>query len=141
MAAVAGFGGLPKRCSYNDNTVMRKTVGTGGLVHGTLGAQKTDGTIIAPASGAVPRGRVLVSDCVSALAGEYCDIEEGCFAYATHGTAITIADVGSIAYAYDNATVSISSSDGEPLGVIRDVDAEGVWVISGLGIGTLTGGV
>lgn len=122
-----------KRVSSADTTQRRKLVGTGGLIHGTIGCQAADGSIVAPGAGVIPRGRVLVANCVSAVAGEYCDLEEGLFCWNAHG-ALTIADVGKKAYAFDNDSVSVTDTDGELMGIIHDVDSDGVWVLSGLGV-------
>lgn len=56
-------------------------------------------------------------------------VERGCFSYANAGD-ITLANVGSPAYAVDDQTVSSSSNTNtrSQVGVIRDVDAQGVWV-------------
>lgn len=46
----------------------------------------------------------------------------------TNGESITLADIGATAYANDDQTVYKTSTGRSAVGVIRDVDASGVWV-------------
>jgi hypothetical protein len=53
-----------------------------------------------------------------------------CFANSASGDQITLSDVGSNCFAVDNQTVAKTngSSTRSVAGVIRDVDAQGVWI-------------
>ena len=56
-------------------------------------------------------------------------IERGCFAYANDGN-VTRAHIGDNAYAVDDQTVAPTDGTGtrSAVGIIRNVDADGVWV-------------
>lgn len=56
-------------------------------------------------------------------------VRRGCFRFANAGD-VTLANWGDPAYAVDDQTVSASSNTNtrSQVGVIRDVDAQGVWV-------------
>jgi hypothetical protein len=64
--------------------------------------------------------------------GQRCLVERGCwqFANSTAADAITAADIGQPCYAADDQTVArTSATNTRPkAGIIRDVDAFGVWV-------------
>lgn len=51
-----------------------------------------------------------------------------CFANGAAGSDFTAADRGAIAYSYDDATVAKSGTGASIMGVVEDVDTEGVWV-------------
>jgi hypothetical protein len=53
-------------------------------------------------------------------------VTRGCYRF-DNGGDITFADIGSPAYALDDSTVSVAGS-GKPAGIVRDVDAAGVWI-------------
>lgn len=64
--------------------------------------------------------------------GANCDVHEGCFLWA-NGESIVQSDVGSIAYAADDAGTVFTTSTGKSIaGAIKAVDSEGVWVVSSL---------
>lgn len=66
----------------------------------------------------------------SQLAGDkVVTVERGCFRFANAGD-VTLGQVGDPAYAVDDQTVSADSNTNtrSQVGVIRDVDAQGVWV-------------
>lgn len=54
-------------------------------------------------------------------------VRQGCFKF-VNGDAIAQADVGKIAYAVDDQTVAKGASGKSPVGVIVEVEADGVWV-------------
>jgi hypothetical protein len=116
------------------------------LIHGTIGGINASGLAAAPGAGVRPLGRVHCgSECaapgVQAVAGETVRIDMGVFQWEQGSNTFTIADVAArtIAYAEDNQSVSSLSNDGEALGTVVHVDAQGVWVLSGYGVGTLEG--
>lgn len=62
-------------------------------------------------------------------------VEAGTFRWANHGThTCTIADIGNTAYVVDDETVARTDGTGtrSAAGTIVDVDANGVWVRTGL---------
>lgn len=61
------------------------------------------------------------------LGGITGEIEFGCFKYA-NGDSIAQADVGKPAYAVDDQTVAKGASGKSRLGIIAQVDSDGVWV-------------
>lgn len=59
------------------------------------------------------------------------EVESGdtyCFRNGASGTDFTDADIGSLAYTYDDDTVVKSSTGASVVGVVEDVDQRGVWV-------------
>jgi hypothetical protein len=54
-------------------------------------------------------------------------VRQGCFKF-ENGDAIAQADVGKIAYAVDDQTIAKGASGKSPVGVIVQVEADGVWV-------------
>lgn len=54
-------------------------------------------------------------------------VQRGCFRF-VNGESITRASLGATAYANDDNTVYTTSTGRSAVGVIRDVDASGVWV-------------
>lgn len=66
-----------------------------------------------------------------------CEVEPGCFkwANATGGDAVGQAQVGGAVYGDDDQTVTKTSGGRSKVGIAYQVDDDGVWVISGLGLG------
>lgn len=54
-------------------------------------------------------------------------VKRGCFKF-TNGESITLANVGANAYLTDDQTVGITATGKSIAGVIRDVEADGVWI-------------
>ncbi len=91
------------------------------------------GTPGATATGLRGLGRVRRPLTSPATAGaESVDYERGCFRFANSASTdlITRADIGATAYVVDDQTVAKTdgSATRSPAGIIRDVDAKGVWV-------------
>lgn len=125
-----------RRCSFAD--LEYRMIADGALLHGTIGAISSDGQLAAPGAGRRPIGRVHCENGRTAAAGDRCRVDQGCFKWLQTGTTITVAHIGRVVAAVDNQTVSLDTSAGEAFGVIVDVDADGgVWVLSGLGVGTV----
>lgn len=135
MAATTVVRQTEKRKSPYDWPLMNLIVGTK-VLHGTIGALDSAGKVAPPAAGKRPMGRVNCPDNVESDVGERCQIDQGIHCWEAEGS-ITIAHLGEIVYAKDNQTVSRDPGDGEPFGVIVDVTSQGVWVLSGFGVGTL----
>jgi hypothetical protein len=85
------------------------------------------------ATGKKGLGRVMegVSNAAGADGDVLVIVEHGCFAWANDGN-VTRAHVGSSAYAVDDQTVAPTDGGGtrSAVGIIRNVDADGVWVES-----------
>jgi len=57
------------------------------------------------------------------------NVEQGVFKWAVNGTAVTIADIGVLAYGYDDQTITKSSSSASIAGTIYGVDSDGgAWI-------------
>lgn len=78
------------------------------------------------------RARATVDNTGGAAGAKSVEIEYGCFQYANSaaGDAITIADIGAIAYIVDDQTVAKTNGGAtrSAAGEIVDVDAQGVWI-------------
>lgn len=107
------------------------------LYHGQIGGVNASGLAAGPAAGVRLLGRVSCANGVSAGPGEKVRIDQGCFRWA-NGATLTAADVAAqvLLYASDNETVTDTPTN-EPFGILVEVDANGAWVLSGLGVGTL----
>ena len=91
---------------------------------------------------AVPAGNTVSSQAVvRAIATEDADnrdgaagavrvsgLRVGCFAFASHGAAITRADIGKQVTVHDDQTITKDSNSKHVAGTVIDVDAAGVWV-------------
>jgi hypothetical protein len=75
------------------------------------------------------RATLAVSNAGGADGAETVEVERGCFRYANDGT-VTRAHIDGNAYAVDDQTVAPTDGTGtrSAVGIIRDVDALGVWV-------------
>lgn len=125
-----------RRCAPNDREY--RLIADGSLLHGTIGAISSDGQLAAPGAGRRPIGRVHCENGRSAVAGDRCRVDEGVFKWLQTGTTITKAHIGQVVAAADNQTVTLDTAGGEAMGPIVDVDADGgVWVQSGIGVGTV----
>ncbi|MGZ9811280.1 hypothetical protein ACXN5S_12530 [Pseudoroseicyclus sp. H15] len=88
----------------------------------------------ATATGSVGVGRISkTADNSGGSAGDLAvDFEEGVFLFdnSASGDAITIADIGEVAWIVDDETVAKTDGTGtrSPAGIIQDVSAAGVWV-------------
>lgn len=112
-------------------TLLRRTVGTGQTVfEGCLAFQQPVSATLAsaPSPGVFVLGRLEETG----EAGEDVNIKRGVFRYANAGggDALSLADYGQPCYAVDNQTVAKTDGGGArpKAGVVRDVDAAGVWV-------------
>lgn len=54
-------------------------------------------------------------------------VKRGCFKFA-NGESITVANVGTTAYLTDDQTVCLTATGKSIAGIIRDVEADGVWI-------------
>jgi hypothetical protein len=126
MTALTGPRSTPRRSGLR----LALPVASGVTVHqGGLTARDAAGAAV-PA-GHASAARVLGMATASAATGQLAEIERGTFRFQAFATdAPTAADIGNPAYAVDDQTVA--KSDGGtgrlPAGVIRDVDAAGVWI-------------
>jgi hypothetical protein len=126
-----------RRC-FGGFDVEHRLVAGAALLHGTIGALAADGDVEAPGAGKRPLGRVHCENGRSAVAGDRCRVDQGCFKWLQTGTTITAAHIGMVVAAADNQTVTLSTSGGEAFGIVTAVDADGgVWVLSGFGVGTV----
>ena len=75
------------------------------------------------------RARETVDNSTGAAGDVVAPVERGCFAYANDGT-VTRAHIGGSAFAVDDQTVAPTDGGGtrSAVGIIRNVDADGVWV-------------
>lgn len=142
MTAVAAARATPRCLSPFDCTLKNITVASATTIyHGSLVSLNDSRQAVVPGAGFKPIGRACCPNGVSATAGQRIDIQGGCFAWtADAGETINNSHIGHVAYAKDNQTVSLNSIEGEALGIIDHVDTDGVWVISGNGVGHLAGG-
>lgn len=71
------------------------------------------------------------------------DVDRGIFRWANSagGDEVALADIGSTAYVVDDQTVAKTDGGGtrSPAGTVVDVDAQGVWVLTGFVEGPLSG--
>jgi hypothetical protein len=82
-----------------------------------------DGTAVTDASGAVVPG------------SPYIEVEEGIFKWANSGSdAVVAADVGALVYIEDDQTVSHTATGKSAAGRCVQLDSDGVWVRTGLGV-------
>ena len=106
------------------------------LLAGTIAMVNTSGYAEAGATATSRRGVGVVevtADNTSGAAGAISvRVRRGCFAFANSAStdAITRGDIGNTVYIVDNQTVAKTDGTGtrSPAGVVRDVDAKGVWV-------------
>lgn len=67
--------------------------------------------------------------CDNTSDGERVKVEQGCFKWKNSGTnAITAAHIGDICYAEDDETVGSLATGMSAVGIVRQVDTDGVWV-------------
>lgn len=99
----------------------------GALVVLDAGAAK--GAVTAAGLVGVGRARKGVDNTAGAAGDVSVEVERGTFRWSNAGD-VTLAHVGSPAYAVDDQTISASSATNtrSAVGTIRDVDAQGVWV-------------
>lgn len=132
MAALTTDRDTPRR----EVTTFDDPVKASAVIHaGAMTMLDADGYAVpaATATTLTPRGRA-----AEAVTGGTADgdviarIERGCFRWvnSSGGDEITRAHIGSPAYAVDDQTVAATdgTSTRSACGIIRDVDAQGVWV-------------
>lgn len=75
----------------------------------------------------VGRAEHLIDNSAGLASALQVDVKRGCFRFA-NGESITLANVGATAYITDDQTVCTTATGKSIAGIIRDVDADGVWV-------------
>lgn len=136
MAAATEPRKTKRQLSPFDWYIERDAAGV--LYHGTLVGLNASGKVAEPGAGVRPLGRVSVPDQISSVADERVRIDFGIFLWEDAGVpAATVADELNIAYAVDNQSVSNDTADGVELGIIVEFSSEGLWVLSGPGVGNL----
>ncbi len=123
--------GVPKSMSYPVLTGV--TIYEGALV--VINASGYAKPAVSEASDiAVGRCKATIAS-GSASSGTYqVEVEQGVFLWDVNGTAVTIANLGALIYAYDDHTVTLSSSSASIAGTIYGLAASGTkaWVYTGL---------
>ena len=62
-----------------------------------------------------------------------CRVDQGIFKWGNAGAAIAATDVGKLCYAADDNNVNLTNTN-QTAGRIIQVDSDGVWVLSGIGL-------
>ena len=75
----------------------------------------------------VGRAEMLADNSAGLASAINVQVKRGCFRFA-NGESITLASVGATAYGFDDQTVKTTATGLSAAGVIRDVDANGVWI-------------
>ncbi len=121
--------GIPKRMSYPQK-------GSTTIYKGSLVALDSSGYAKPAISGTalLVVGRAAQHQVNSGSSGSLSiEVEQGVFKWAVNGTAVTAANIGSLCYAYDDQTVTLSSTSASVAGTIYGFDADGgCYVQSGL---------
>jgi len=134
MTALSTDRNTPARAGFAD--LKRDLAASTTVFAGSMAAQNAAGAAV-PASATntltvLGRAKHRASTAAGSTLPTSVEIERGVFRFANSGggDAITIADYGKPCYAVDDQTVAKTSDTGArpQAGIIRDVDAQGVWV-------------
>lgn len=134
MAALAADRNTPARAGFAD--LKRALAASTTVYAGSMVAQNAAGAAVPAAADntltVLGRAKHRASTAAGSTLPTDVEIERGVFRFANSasGDAITLADYGKPAYAVDDQTVAKTSDTGArpQAGIIRDVDALGVWV-------------
>ncbi len=137
MTALTADRTTPRR----ELAVMEKGVAAATTIYaGSLVCLTTAGTLTPGAAGvdllAIGRAEEYVDNSAGIAGALNCRVLMGTFRWAnsSSGDAIDIGDVGEVCFIVDDQTVAKTDNAGarSPAGVVVDVDAQGVWVNTGL---------